>query len=208
MKKVFTRKNLNHLARLLILIGLILILGAIMIRSYYNKKAEKILIELEAHIIAQQANSNNDSKSNSDITEASEDDKSSDIDYKNTYILDIPSIGIHSLIKEGTSKSVLKYAVGHFEDTATPGQNGNCCLAGHSSIVYNNIFNGLEENIKKGDSINISGVSGNYEYIVTDFFVVEPTDVYVLEQTKDATLTISTCTDRGKKRFIVKAALK
>ena len=50
-----------------------------------------------------------------------------------------------------------------------------------------------------------------YEYEVTSSFVVDPTEVSILEQTKDGSyLTLVTCVPSGTywKRLVVKARLK
>lgn len=214
--RIFNTKKMMKFGYLLIFTGIVLIAGVITTRMYYNAKANKHIQELEAHIIAQQRKYEllaegrieeaNDMTQDEDVSlsEAKADDGT---DYTQMYTLEIDRFGIKGLIAPGTSKNVLKYAIGHYDDTALPGQTGNCCLAGHSSIIYNEIFNGMEENIKKDDIITIKSLNGNYRYKVTDYYVVDPNDLSVLSYTNKPTLTITTCTDHGKKRFIVKAEL-
>lgn len=120
----------------------------------------------------------------------------------------IPALNITGVIKEGTADESIKHDIGHFENTAMPGKEGNFAVAGHSSTVYNNIFNFMEE-IKLDDEIKIQALDGEYVYKVTDFFKVYPEDTSVLEgvlSTKE--ITIVTCTEGGKERFIVKGILK
>lgn len=214
--KVFNTHKIQKLGIFFIVIGILISAAGVTTRSYYNNKAKKMINELEAHIVAQY-NKNQllrdgrneeaqkiEKREEESIKKAKEE---KNIDFKTMYTIEIERLNIKSIIADNIDKATLKYAVGHYPDTAQPGQSGNCCLAGHSSIIYNEIFNGLEENIKKGDEIRIKGIVGTYIYSVTDFYVIEPTQLDVLDNTQTPTLTITTCTDQGKKRFIVKAAL-
>ncbi|MHC1721475.1 MAG: class D sortase [Clostridiaceae bacterium] len=124
-------------------------------------------------------------------------------------IIYIPKIDLTAAIGKDISTSTLKYAVGHFEGTALPGENGNCCIAGHRSYTYSQFFNRLDE-LKVGDEISIKTTKGTFKYVVYDKFVVEPSQVEVLKPTKDATLTLVTCTPIrvATHRLIVKARLQ
>ena len=89
-----------------------------------------------------------------------------------------------------------------------PGENGNFCIAGHSSTVYNNVFNNLK-NINLNDEIKITTSEGEFTYLVSEIFETEPTNVGVLNQNNDLKeMTIVTCTNGGKDRLIVKGNLK
>jgi len=103
----------------------------------------------------------------------------------------------------------LKYAVGHFPQTAKAGQKGNFCLAGHRSYTYSEYFNRLDE-INKGDEIFVKTREGEYKYIVFEKKTVLPSEYSVLDSTKDATLTLVTCTPIrvATHRLIIKAKLQ
>jgi sortase A len=124
-------------------------------------------------------------------------------------IIYIPKIDLTAAIGKDVSMSTLKYAVGHFEGTALPGEKGNCCIAGHRSYTYSQFFNRLDE-VVAGDEIRIKTTKGTFKYVVYDKFVVEPSQVEVLKPTKDATLTLVTCTPIrvATHRLIVKARLQ
>lgn len=108
-------------------------------------------------------------------------------------VLDIPSISCKETVKEGCDRGTLSEALGHMEETVLPGESGNCIIAGHRNYSFGLHFNRLNE-VAVGDEITITTKQGVYTYTVTKIKVVEPTDLSVLSQTEDATLTLITCT--------------
>jgi len=124
-------------------------------------------------------------------------------------IMEIPKIDLKVVVAEGTDKQTLKKAVGHFENTAMPGKIGNFAVAGHRSYTYNEFFNRLDE-MEIGDEIRVKTIEGEFVYEVTDIFVVEPHEVWVLDPTPEATITLITCTPIrvATHRLIVKGKLK
>ncbi len=108
-------------------------------------------------------------------------------------LLKIPKISLDVAVAQGTNNSVLRYAVGHFEGTAFPGDTGNFCLAGHRSYTSGQFFNRLDE-IEIGDELIIDYFDNTYTYIVSDIFVVRPDDIWVLDPTSDSQITLVTCT--------------
>ena len=68
-------------------------------------------------------------------------------------ILDIPSIELHVPIWETTNSDTLRYGVGHYVNSVSPGSYGNCTIVGHHMLKYGSIFNRLEE-VEIGDIIN------------------------------------------------------
>ncbi|MCM8901013.1 class D sortase [Caldicoprobacter algeriensis] len=124
-------------------------------------------------------------------------------------VMEIPKIDLKVAVAEGTDKQTLKKAVGHFEGTAMPGEIGNFAVAGHRSYTYNEFFNRLDE-MEIGDEIRVKTTKGEFVYEVTDIFVVEPHEVWVLDPTPEATITLVTCTPIrvATHRLIVKGKLK
>lgn len=121
-------------------------------------------------------------------------------------IIEIDKIDLIYAIVEGTSDSNLGVAIGHMSETAALGQVGNSALAGHrggTSGPYFKYINKLEE----GDPIKVTDVEGiEYIYNVTESFIVDPTDVWVAENTTtDKLLTLISCTENGSRRLIVRA---
>lgn len=124
-------------------------------------------------------------------------------------IIKIPKLDLKVAVGEGIDNNTLKYAVGHFEGTAMPGEKGNFCVAGHRSYTYSEYFNRLDE-LKEGDDIIVKTNKGEFTYKVYEKKVVEPTEVSVLDKTKDATITLVTCTPIrvATHRLIVKGRLQ
>ncbi|WP_446897320.1 class D sortase [Clostridium sp. LBM24168] len=131
------------------------------------------------------------------------------IDYGAVGLLIIPKINLKVAIGEGTDMDTLRYAVGHFKDTALPGHKGNFAMAGHRSYTYGQYFNRLDE-LKIGDEIIVETVKGKYKYKIYNTRVVLPEQVEVLNPTKDATMTLVTCTPVriATHRLIVSARLE
>jgi sortase A len=124
-------------------------------------------------------------------------------------IMAIPKINLKVAVVNGVDKKSLKYAVGHFKETAGIGEAGNCAIAGHRSYTFGQFFNRLDE-LKIGDEIDIKTKTGDYRYIVYEKKVVEPDDISVLNNTKDATITLVTCHPLriATHRLIVKGRLQ
>ncbi|MEA4969183.1 MAG: class D sortase [Candidatus Pelethousia sp.] len=113
------------------------------------------------------------------------------------------------VVAEGTNDSVLRYAVGHFKDTAMPGEAGNFALSGHRSYAFGQFFNRLGE-LEAGDSLIVERDDKIYTYKVSEILVVEPEDVWVLDKTEDAQITLVTCTPIrvATHRLIIKGVME
>jgi sortase A len=124
-------------------------------------------------------------------------------------IMTIPKIDLKVAIGEGVDNETLKFAVGHFEGTAMPGDKGNFAVAGHRSYTYSEYFNRLDE-VQVGDEILVKTKNNEFRYKVYEKKVVEPTEVSVLDKTKDATITLVTCTPIrvATHRLIIKGKLE
>lgn len=121
--------------------------------------------------------------------------------------------------KEKDMLKDLEKGLSHYAKTASPGQNGNAIVSGHSSNYvwakgdYNHIFKDLE-NMEAGDMILVKTTQKNgrvitYKYKVSEKFITVPDDDRIFAQTTSPTLTLSTCWPVGTtlKRTIVKADL-
>lgn len=116
----------------------------------------------------------------------------------------IPELNIKAPVLEGVEQDVLRVAAGHFPDTGAVG-SGNYCIAGHSSAIYKEYFNnlknaetGMEVQLREPDKEPVS-------YYITDMFIVEPNETWILDDFGDCRVTIVTCTDDGSQRRIVVA---
>lgn len=117
-------------------------------------------------------------------------------------IMVIPKINVKVLVAEGTEDEKLKYYVGHFENTALPGEKGNFAVAGHRNYIYNEMFRDVNQ-LEAGDDIIVRTAKGEFTYKVKEQKVIEPTDVDILDPTDDSTVTLVTCTIGGKQRLVV-----
>jgi sortase A len=104
----------------------------------------------------------------------------------------------------------------HYIPKSMPGEFGNVSIFGHSTLPqlydekdYKTIFTYLPS-LEKGDTIFVNVGDLEYEYEVSDMYVVSPDKISVLDQQYDAAyLTLVTCVPPGTfwKRLIVKAKL-
>jgi sortase A len=183
-----------------ILVGILVISYALGAKYWTENKQNNMINNYEKRI----QNAKHEKKGSKENNEASQ---VNSIDYGTIGILVIPKIDLKVAIGEGADLKTLKYAVGHFKNTAMPGQVGNFCVAGHRSYTFGEYFNRLGE-IKIGDEILVETIKGNYKYKVYNTQVVLPTDTEVLNPTQDATMTLVTCTPIrvGTHRLIIKAS--
>jgi LPXTG-site transpeptidase (sortase) family protein len=122
--------------------------------------------------------------------------------------LEAPSVKMTATILEGTDDRTLSRGAGHIEETAFPGETGNFAIAGHRDTTFRAV-----RNIKIGDPLIVTTADGVFQYRITKTFIVEPTDVYVLDPTEQPTLTLVTCypfdyIGHAPHRFIVRAELE
>lgn len=122
-------------------------------------------------------------------------------------IIRIPKIGVERTIVQGISVPDLRSGPGHYPDSPMPGQIGNAAIAGHRT-TYGAPFSRLDE-LAPGDKISVATLSGTFTYTVTEQLIVTKADVYVLDPTPDATLTLTTCHPKysAAQRLVVKARL-
>jgi sortase A len=103
----------------------------------------------------------------------------------------IPAIKIDSIVVEGDDWEALKKGAGHHAGSANPGQRGNVVISGHDD-VFGEIFRYIGD-LKPGDEITLYTKESKFTYVVKNKRIVDPTDVSVLQQTTEATLTLITC---------------
>lgn len=128
---------------------------------------------------------------------------------KENIVFEIPSLDIKVPVLEGTDSKALQVSAGHFEGTGSLG-HGNYCIAGHNSTIYAEIFNDLDQ-IQIGDEmylIDTDEKRTQYTYVVTEYKIVNPHAVEVLNDYGDNRLTVISCTDDGEYRQVVIGILK
>ena len=120
-------------------------------------------------------------------------------------MLEIPRLGISSVVLEGDDVAELLFGVGHLSDTPLPWHDGNSVLAAHRDTFFRPLAG-----IRQNDIIRLTTAVAELEYVVKEMKVVEPTDLAVLDPTPSATLTLITCfpfdyIGPAPNRFIVRA---
>lgn len=116
------------------------------------------------------------------------------IDLTQVGIIKLPRIQVAENIVDGTHDE-LYYGVGHVRGTAMPGETGNCVLAGHRGYVFMQPFRYLDK-MENGDLVYVTDSENRYTYEVFKSFVIEPTEVWVLQpqEEEENLLTLITCT--------------
>ncbi len=120
-------------------------------------------------------------------------------------VLRIPRLRLEVPVLEGTDDWTLNRAVGHVEDTDSPGGDGNVAIAGHRD----GFFRGLKD-VALGDALELETRHGIERYLIERIWVVEPEDVSVLDPTPSPAVTLVTCypfyfIGSAPQRYIVRA---
>jgi len=120
-------------------------------------------------------------------------------------VLRIPRINLEVPVLEGTSEVTLNRGVGHIEETALPGMNGNAGIAGHRD----GFFRALKD-ADLGDAIELETLDGKQIYRIERTWIVNPEDVSVLDPTSAQSITLVTCypfyfVGSAPERYIVRA---
>ena len=121
-------------------------------------------------------------------------------------VLEIPKIDVDVVVVEGTALDDLKRGPGHYTETAYPWQDkGTVGIAGHRT-TYGAPFWSLDK-LRKGDTMFLRTERGDFRYQVTKLEEVSPTEVSVLDPSKEPTLVLTTCAPRfsAARRLIVYA---
>lgn len=124
-------------------------------------------------------------------------------------VLKIASIDFEQVIMPTASQKDLLISVGHVQGTSWLNDDGNIVIAGHRSKKYGRNFNRLEE-LKIGDTIYLESNGNSVNFEVTESFIVEPQEVWVLQSDRDKNMiTLITCTplENPTHRYIVRGVV-
>lgn len=125
-------------------------------------------------------------------------------------ILEIPSINVKNGIIKGVSESDMFWGVGWYPNSPLPDMKskftGNMYLAAHDQ-GYAPIFENLK-NLKDNELVYVFINGNTYIYSVYKKFMINPNDVWVMENQKNRSmLTLQTCNRDGNKRWIIRCNL-
>ena len=120
-------------------------------------------------------------------------------------VLRIARIRLEVAVLPGTDDLTLDRAVGHIEGTAAPAASGNVGIAGHRDGFFRRL-----KDLAPGDLIELVTLRDTIVYRVAHLWIVDPTDVSVLDPTPGGALTLVTCypfyfVGSAPQRFIVRA---
>lgn len=132
--------------------------------------------------------------------------------------LELARLNLSAPVLEGSDDATLDRGAGHIEDTPFPAAGrsqqsaeraaaGNVGIAGHRDTVFRPL-----RNARVGDELQLTTADRTYTYTISKTLIVDPEDVYVLDPTKEPTLTLVTCypfnyVGHAPRRFIVQARL-
>jgi sortase A len=119
--------------------------------------------------------------------------------------LQIPRLGVSSVVLEGDDDRTLRLGPGHIAGTAMPGRTGNIGIAGHRDTFFRPL-----RNVRVGDRITLTVGKHRFAYQVSSLRIVGPDDVSVLDPTPRKSLTLVTCYPfsvfgHAPDRFVVRA---
>jgi len=122
--------------------------------------------------------------------------------------VEIPRLDVSAVVRAGSDVRTLQLAVGHIPGTALPGEIGNVGLAGHRDTFFRRL-----KDIRADDEIRMTTPHGVFTYRVERTVVVQPEDVWVLDQTDASILSLVTCypftyVGLAPERFVVRASLQ
>jgi sortase A len=119
----------------------------------------------------------------------------------------VPRLSLEAVVFEGIATGTLSKGPGHMPGTPLPGQPGNAVISGHRT-TYGRPFHDFDQ-LSDGDRIEVETAVGNHVYEVRDSFIVEPTEVWVLDDRSGGWLTLTTCHPKfsARERLIIVAEL-
>ena len=109
----------------------------------------------------------------------------------------IESLGINYDNRGALVWETADFVVGHYSNTANPGEEGNCVLSGHmSSIDAGHVFRRLPE-LTPGDSFVVVTEESHFLYRVIDRQIVLPSATSIMHPGEGSKLTLLTCVPDG-----------
>lgn len=121
--------------------------------------------------------------------------------------IEIPKIGLVHTTYEGNTLPVIDHGPSHWPGTAMPGEIGNTVFAGHR-VTHTHPFLNLDL-VQPGDSVIFTTAAGRFAYVVDQTVIVTPDQLWIVDQTPNATFTIFGCHPKHQKthRIVVKGHL-
>jgi sortase A len=105
--------------------------------------------------------------------------------------IEIPAIGVHDYVVEGTGTGDLRKGPGHYPDTPLPGEPGTSAIAGHRT-TYGAPFRNIDD-LEPGQVIRLDMPDATFVYRVERVKIVDDQDLSVLEPVGHKRLMLSAC---------------
>jgi sortase A len=118
-------------------------------------------------------------------------DRLSSQDGKGIGRIRIPSIGLDTVLVEGTATNTLQKGPGRYPETAVPGQSKTIGIAGHRT-TYLAPFRHIDD-LDGGDEIVLEMPYASFTYEVERTEVVEPSDVGIVRDTGTERVVLTAC---------------
>ena len=121
--------------------------------------------------------------------------------------IEIPSIGLVATTYEGNTLPVIDHGPSHWPGTAMPGDLGNTVFAGHR-VTHTHPFLNLDL-VKPGDPVVFTTAAGRFVYQVDETIIVTPDQLWIVDPTPGATMTLFGCHPKHQKthRIVVRGHL-
>ena len=123
--------------------------------------------------------------------------------------IEIPSVQLTVMMREGVDESSLRKAAGHLPASALPGEAGNVVVLGHRDTFFRPL-----RGIAQGDPIRVKTRNGSFRYVVDLIQVVPPEQSLTFQEAMPAkSLTLITCfpfdyVGPAPRRFVVRARIR
>jgi len=119
--------------------------------------------------------------------------------------LEIPRVGLSTIVLEGVGSRTLRVAIGHVPGTSWPGQPGNVVIVGHRDTFFRPL-----RKIRLCDEVSLETADHTYHYRVSAFEIVDRDNLSVLRFHGKDELTLITCypfsyLGPAPKRFVIHA---
>lgn len=119
--------------------------------------------------------------------------------------LAIPDVNMYLPVMLGMSDDAMSTGGGTMRADQVMGK-GNYPLAGHYMTAKGILFSPLED-VKKGELVYLTNLNKVYVYRIYMKKIVDPTAVWLVDNTKKNIVTLITCADGGKNRWAIRGNL-
>lgn len=189
-----TKRILRSIGKLLIAAGVLMLLY-VFFTDFYTGYQQRKLASQWSEVIASESEKRIEPPDEISLRDKKKNDEDEsyykELKEKEAFAkLVIPKIGLDVVVVEGTGVADLKKGPGHIKGTALPGK-GNTAISGHR-VTYSRPFFRIDE-LTIGDSIILYTPNNKYIYRVAEKRTVRPSDVSVIQPTKDVRLTLTAC---------------